>query len=304
MKRIVLTLVCILVVLACGSAMAEAPFDVAEEMVQIPSRPGVINRVLIYRPEKPIANIILFPDGNGRLDITHVFNDPHMGRIDDVPLDLIGHLLNQKMSVVLMDAPSDQRSVLGINGWHGPGIFRLSDDHARDIGAIVNHLNQTTALPVWLAGIRMGAFSAATAAIFLQNEVSGLVLAGGITHCPEQKILLQLCPQGLMGMPLHDITVPTLILTGDYAFPEPVLASALIHSPTIRFQTFPEFVDFESRNGWDLGNTAIPGVSNAHTSREMAHFIRWNAMNNPVLICDNTAKAVASLEAYLVGCYF
>jgi pimeloyl-ACP methyl ester carboxylesterase len=304
MKRIALTLAAILLLVGNGLAMAEAPFDAAEEMVQVASRQGIINRILIYRPEKPIANIILFPDGNGRLDITHVFNDPYMGRLEDVPLDLIGHLLEQKMTVVLMDAPSDHRSVLGVNGWHGPGIFRLSDDHARDIGAVVHHLKQTSSLPVWLAGIRMGAFSAATAAIFLQNEITGLVLAGGITHCPEQKILLQLCPHGLMGLPLHDITVPTLILTEDYAFPEPVLSSALVHSPTIRFQTFPEFVDFESRNGWDLSQAAIPGVSNAHISREMAHFIRWNEMYNPVLIVDNADRAMASLEAYLVGVYY
>jgi len=304
MKRIVATVAVIVLLVSGGSVKAEGPFDVAEAMVQIESRPDVFNRILIYRPEKSIANIILFPDGNGRLDITHVFNDPSIGRSEDVPLALIGQLLDQKMSVVLMDAPTDHNSMLGVNGWHGPGIFRLSNDHAIDIGAVVAYLKQETALPIWLAGVRMGAFSATTAAIYLQQEITGLVLVGGITHCPEQKILLQLCPHGLMGMPLHDITVPTLILTGDYAFPEPLLASALIHSPTIRFQTFPEFVDFESLDGWNPGESVIPGVSNAHISREMAHFIRWNEMTHPMLVRDKADEAKASLEAYLVGIYY
>jgi pimeloyl-ACP methyl ester carboxylesterase len=273
-------------------------------MVQIESRPGIHNRVLIYRPEVPMATVVLFPDGNGRLDISHVFNTPSLGRTDDVPLDLIQNLLDQKICVVLMDAPSDHRSILGLNGWHGPGIFRLSNDHARDIGAVVDYLKQQDPLPVWLAGIRMGAFSAATAAIQLQEDITGLVIAGGITQCPEQKILLHLCPEGLMGMPLHAITAPTLILSGGNAFPEPLLASALSQSPNIRFQLFPEFVDFESLEGLKSGGAVIPGVSNTHLSRQVTDFIRWQKRTHPVLICDGTPGTTSPLEIYLVGSYY
>jgi len=305
MLRIVLSLVGLLLIVGGDVVSAGTLFSVPGRMVQIESRPGIQSRIIVYRPDLPVATVILFPDGNGRLDITHVFNDPYIGRTDEIPMELMGYLLGQKITVVLADAPADHRSMLGVNGWHGPAIFRLSRDHARDVGAIVDYLQEQDQLPIWLAGIRMGAFSAATAAIYLQEGVAGLVLAGGITQCTEQKILLQLCPEGLMGMPLQDITVPTLILSGGYAFPENLLAGALSRSPSIRFQTFSEYVNFESWNGWDPGQTAIPGVSNAHVSREMADFIRWNEMTHPMVICDNSAAEMrASVEIYLAGCCY
>jgi pimeloyl-ACP methyl ester carboxylesterase len=203
-----------------------------------------------------------------------------------------------------MDAPSDHRSILGVNGWHGSHIFRLSPKHARDIGAGVAYLKHEKLRPVWLVGIRMGAFSATTAAIQLQQEVAGLVIAGGITRCPQQHILLQLCPSGLMGMPLHEITIPTLILSGGETFPDPLLSSALSHAPNIRFQTFPEFASFEDWGGWDATRTVLPGVSNAQVSREVADFMQWHARAHPVLRCDKSPEDMAPLEIYLAYCYF
>ena len=302
--RIVLSLIGILFLLGGGTARADEPFDASARMVQIESRAGIQNRIIIYRPDHPIATVILFPDGNGRFDITHVFNDPYLARSADVPLEIIEHLLRNGTMVVLMDAPADHRSMLGVNGWHGPTIFRLSRDHARDVGAIVDYLKRQDPLPIYLTGIRMGGFSAATAAIHLQQELAGLVLVGGITQCPEEKTLLQLCPEGLMGMPLHEITVPTLILSGGNTFPEPMLANALSHSPSVRFQTYPEFAAFESWEGRDASTSAIPGVSNAQVGREMAHFIRWNEITNPALIYKNLPEEMASIEVYLVGCYY
>ena len=302
--RIVLSLMSVFILLGSGTTLADEMFDVSERMVQIESRPGIQNRVLIYRPSHPIATVILFPDGNGRFDITHVFNDPYLGRSANVPLEIIEHLLRNGTIVVLMDAPADHRSMLGVNGWHGPTIFRLSRDHARDVGAIIEYLKRQDPLPIYLTGIRMGGFSAATAAIHLQHEVTGLILVGGITQCPEQKTLLQLCPEGLLGMPLHEITVPTLILSGDDTFPEPMLASALSHSPSIQFQTFREVNDFESWGEWNTDTTALPGVSNAQVSREMADFIRWNEITNPALIAENLPEEMSSIEIYLVGCYY
>jgi hypothetical protein len=261
--------------------------------------------MIVYQPEQPVGTMILFPDGNGLLKITHVFNTPHLGRPDDIPQGLVDHLLDQGIAVVMMDAPADHRSMLGINGWHGPNIFRLSSDHARDVGAVIDYLKQQEALPVWLGGIRMGAFSATTAAIHLQQEVAGLVIAGGITRCPRQRILLQLCPDGLMGMPLHEVTVPTLILSGGDSLPEPLLAAALHHSPSIRFQTFPTVADFETGVGWFADRAVLPGISDGQISREMAEFMRSNPVTPlPVLTCERAPAELTPLEIYLVGCSY
>jgi len=293
-----------IVLLLGGGALADDLFGIPQHLVQIESRPGIYTRMIVYRPEHPLAAVILFPDGSGRLDITHVFNSPQIGRPADVPWGVIRHLLGQAIAVVLMDAPTDHNSMLGINGWHGRRIFRLSRDHARDIQAAVNHLRQSDPLPVWLAGIRMGAFSAAAAAIHLQQEVAGLVIAGGLTQCPEQKTLLQLCPDGLMGMPLDEITVPTLILSGQETFPEPLLTSALRRSSAIGYQTYPEFAAFETRTEKREGDAGLSGLSDAHLSREMGNFIAWHQRIHPVLICDRGPVDMASVELYLAGITF
>jgi hypothetical protein len=304
LMRIVLIVAGIVWLLGGGTALADAPVDVPQQMIQIESRPGIHTRMIIYRPEHPVATVIIFPDGNGRLEITHIFNTPQIGRSTDLPLDLMGLLLRQKIAVVLMDAPSDHRSLLGVNGWHGAGIFRLSRDHARDVGAAVSYLKQHDPGPIWLAGIRMGAFSAVTAAIYLQHEAAGLVLADGITQCPEQQILLQLCPNGLMGMNLDEITIPTLILSGGDGFPEPLLEAALSHSPSVHYQTFPEFAAFETWDARKPGRTTVAGMSNARLGREMADFIQWNERIHPILTTDVAPVTVASLEVYLAGSYF
>lgn len=301
--RTVITVATIVLLLG-GGALADHLLEVPQHLVQIESRPGIFTRMVVYRPEQPVATVILFPDGSGRLDITHVFNTPHIGRSADVPWDLMQHLLRQKMSVVLMDAPTDHNSFLGVNGWDGPRIFRLSSDHARDIRAAADYLKQQDPSPIWLAGIRMGAFSAATAAIHLQQEVAGLVIADGLIQCPEQKALLQLCPDGLMGMPLQEITVPTLILSGQDMFPEPLLTSALSRSSAVGYQTYPEFAAFEVWEEEPKGGTLLSGLSNAHISREMANFITWNQRIHPVLVCDRDPAGMASVEIYLAGIPF
>jgi hypothetical protein len=302
--RIVATVVTIVLLIGNGTALAEAPVDVPQHLVQIESRPGIQTRMIVYRPAQPIATVILFPDGNGRLDITPIFSAPQIGRTADVPWELVGQLLEREMSVVLMDAPPDHHSILGVNGWHGPGIFRLSRDHACDIRAAVDYLTQEDPRPIWLVGIRMGAFSAVTAAVDLQQKVTGLVIADGITRCTEQKILLKLCPQGLMGLPLQKITIPTLILSDKDAFPEPLLAAALSQSPALRYLTYPASPDIESRAISAPSGMTPAGLTNDHLSGQMAEFIAWNERTNPYLIYNPSPEEMAPEEIYLAGIYF
>jgi hypothetical protein len=299
--RNVVAVVAILSLIGTGAALAEDPFDVPQHLVQIESRPGIDMRMIVYRPAQPQATVILFPDGNGRLDLTPIFSTPQIGRSADVPWKLMGHLLERKMKVVLMDAPPDHCSILGLNGWEGSRIFRLSRDHARDIHAAVDYLTREDPLPVWLVGIRMGAFSAVSAAVDLQEQVAGLVIADGITQCPEQKLLLQLCPQGLMGLPLDKITIPTLVLSGTYAVPEPLLTVALSQSTVLRYQTYPEFVASDGRKHDGLVPAGFPV---AQMSGQMADFIDWNERINPYLICDPGPVEMAPEEIYLAGICF
>ncbi|MDJ0889243.1 MAG: hypothetical protein QNI89_18225 [Desulfobacterales bacterium] len=268
----------------CGLLTAWLPSALANpRLIQIETRDGIRNRLLIFQPDDPAAAVVLFPDGNGRLELTHVFNQPAIGRDRDIPTGLMASLLAQDIMIILPDTPFDHSSHLGLNGWHGSGIFRISADHARDVGEIVDWVRSRENIPVWLAGIRMGAFSATNAAIRLDREVDGLIIAGGITQCPEQRALLHLCPEGLMGMDLFDVSVPTLVLsggnddpfTGD-PYPETMIASALSGAPAVRGRVYPAIVDFESWGALPPGPETLTGVSEDRVAWEMVNFIQGN----------------------------
>ena len=275
----------LIVVFFCGAVLtAWAPnLEANPRLMQLETRDGVRNRLLIFRPDNPAAAVLLFPDGSGRLGLTHVFNMPDIGHSENVPSELIVRLLAKDIMVVLPDTPFDHNSHLGLNGWHGSGIFRISADHARDVHEIVNFIRDRENIPVWLAGIRMGAFSAANAAIRLGPVVDGLIIAGGITQCPQQRTLLHLCPEGLMGMNLFDIAVPTLVLsggnddpfTGD-PYPETMIASALSGAPAVRARIYPAMVDFESWSQLPPGPETLNGVSEERVAWEMVNFISGN----------------------------
>ncbi len=283
MRRQIICLV-LSIFFVCGLISAwSPPLMAAPRLIQIETRDGIRNRLLIFRPDNPVAAVVLFPDGSGRMELTHIFNQPSIGRDKDIPSALMASLLQKGIMVVLPDTPYDHSSHLGLNGWHGSGIFRISADHARDVGEIVAYLRARENIPVWLAGIRMGAFSATNAAIRLGHEVDGLIITGGITQCPEQRTLLHLCPEGLMGMDLFDVTVPTLVLsggnddpfTGD-PYPETMIASALSGAPAVRTRAYPAMVDFESWNQLPPGPETLSGVAEERVAWEMVNFIHGN----------------------------
>ena len=283
------------------------PLMATPRLVQIETRDGIRNRLLIFRPDTPTAAVVLFPDGNGRLELTHVFNQPAIGHDQDIPSALLFHLLRKGIMVVLPDTPYDHNSHLGLNGWHGSGIFRISADHARDVGEIVAYVRSHENIPVWLAGIRMGAFSATNAAIRLGREVDGLIIAGGITQCPEQRSLLHLCPEGLMGMDLFDVSVPALVLSGGNddpfsgdPYPETMIAAALSGAPDVRTRLYPAIVDFEAWNQLPPGPATLTGVAEERVAWEMVNFIRGR---HPTPTAP-TGPAAAPSEMTPMGCLF
>ena len=283
------------------------PLMATPRLVQIETRDGIRNRLLIFRPDTPTAAVVLFPDGNGRLKLTHVFNQPAIGHDQDIPSALVFNLLRKGIMVVLPDTPYDHSSHLGLNGWHGSGIFRISADHARDVGEIVAYVRSHENIPVWLAGIRMGAFSATNAAIRLGREVDGLIIAGGITQCPEQRSLLHLCPEGLMGMDLFDVSVPALVLSGGNddpfsgdPYPETMIAAALSGAPDVRTRLYPAIVDFESWNQLPPGPATLTGVAEERVAWEMVNFIRGR---HPTPTAP-TGPATAPSEMTPMGCLF
>jgi hypothetical protein len=77
----------------------------------------------------------------------------------------------------LVDAPSDHRGEDGLGG------FRISTQHAEDVGKVIAHLRERTKLPVWLVGTSRGSISAVNAASRLTGPAApdGLVLTSPVT---------------------------------------------------------------------------------------------------------------------------
>lgn len=308
MQRKIVSLGLFIIFIGALIAAWASPLLANARLFQLETRNGIRSRVIVYRPENPVAAVVLFPDGSGRLELTHVFNRPDIGRGKEIPFALMGNLMERNIMIVLPDTPLDHSSHLGLNGWHGSGIFRISADHAQDVREIVAFIKSRENIPVWLSGIRMGAFSATNAAIRLGNVVDGLIIAGGITRCPEQRALLHLCPEGLMGMDLFDVAVPTLVLsggsddpfTGD-PYPETMISSALSGAPSVRARIYPAMVDFESWSQLPPGPETLTGVSEDRVAWEMVNFIQGN---QPIKPAQPGSPAAPSKPATPMGKLF
>lgn len=95
---------------------------------------------------------------------------------------------------VLMDAPSDHR--------FGLGTWRVSAEHARDIGDVVADIRRHIAgVKVWLVATSAGTISAANAAIRL-----------GGASAPDGLVLTSPVARTLPGMDLARIRVPVLLV--------------------------------------------------------------------------------------------
>jgi hypothetical protein len=111
------------------------------------------------------------------------------------------------LATALVDAPSDH------HGDDGLGGFRLSTEHAEDLGKVVADLRQRTKLPVWLVGTSRGALSAANAASFLKGAAApdGLILTSPVTsgRTGGQKPWIA---QTAFDVQLEEIRVPVLLV--------------------------------------------------------------------------------------------
>jgi pimeloyl-ACP methyl ester carboxylesterase len=80
----------------------------------------------------------------------------------------------QGITVAVADAPSDHSAGM-------PDNFRLGQEHADDVAAIIAWLKQRASLPVWLIGTSNGTTSAASAAVHLgPSRVAGVVLTSSV----------------------------------------------------------------------------------------------------------------------------
>ena len=134
----------------------------AEDLVSLPTRPGVTQSFYVTKPDQPpVASLILFPGGDGKLR-GYGPAQPKQGNFLVRSRNLF---VARGFIVAVIDAPSDQAS--------GMDSFRVGANHRRDIAAVIAYLRQAAPVPVWLVGTTGGTEWAANGATLAAGGPDG-----------------------------------------------------------------------------------------------------------------------------------
>lgn len=145
-----------------------------EKVVDIPTRPGVTQRMIVVSPPNPKAALVLIPGGHGGLQLAA---DGSMQWGDgNFLVRTRQQFADQGLMVAVIDAPSDRQSSPFLHG------ARQKPEHAADIKAVIAWLRENAKVPVWLVGTSRGTQSVAYLAIALAggDGPDGIVLTSTI----------------------------------------------------------------------------------------------------------------------------
>lgn len=191
------------------------PARADEELIRLPTRPGVTQPFwLLTPPGPPVASVILFTGGNGILGSNRrtALNGKNF------LIRTRGAYAAAGFLVASVDVPSDHPEAT-----QG---FRASAEHAQDIAAVIAYLRQKATVPVWVIGTSMGTISAANVAARLKSGgPDGLVLTSSIV-VPNARFA----------------NVAALVDIGSIAIPTLVLHNKEDACPLCRFDAVPGFL--------------------------------------------------------------
>jgi len=194
MPGIAKTLILLLLCLLASHASAETK----ERALDVPTRTGVSQRLLLLEPQTPKGVVVLLPGGHGGLLISPSGTFV-MGRSNFLvrSRDLF---IDQGLVVAIMDTPSDRQTPPFLDG------FRQSRLHVTDIRIVIAWLRAKYKLPVWLVGTSRGTQSVAYAATELTgaDAPDGIVLSSTILRDKEG--------HAVTAMPLERIQIPALVV--------------------------------------------------------------------------------------------
>jgi dienelactone hydrolase len=171
-----------------------------QRVVDIPTRSGVTQRMVVVEPDKPKAAVVLFAGGHGGLQIASTGSFGWgAGNFLVRSRQLF---VSNGLTVAVVDAPSDRQNPPYLGG------FRQRSEHVADIRAVIAWLRQQTDRPVWLVGTSRGTQSAAFVATQLapaDGGPDGVVLTSTmLTDNPGSRSVPE--------MPVSRIQVPTLVV--------------------------------------------------------------------------------------------
>jgi pimeloyl-ACP methyl ester carboxylesterase len=172
--------------------------DAEPRVVDIPTRPGVTQRLLVLVPPAPKAAVILFAGGHGGLQIAA--DGSLVWGKGNFLMRSRQLFVDQGLLTVIIDAPSDRQSFPFLAG------FRQGPEHAADVQAAIAWARQQSGLPVWLVGTSRGTQSVAAVATRLARAdgPDGLVLTSTILTDPREP--------SVPAMALEKLSIPVLVV--------------------------------------------------------------------------------------------
>jgi len=178
--------------------ISQAQAQIEQRVVDIPTRPGVTQRMIVIAPPSPKAAVVLIAGGHGGLQI---FPNGSLKWGDGNFVVRTRQLFaDQGLMVAVVDAPSDRQSPPYLGG------FRQKPEHAEDIKAVIAWMREQSKAPVWLVGTSRGTQSAA----FVATQLSGPEGPDGIVL--SSTILTDDKGRPVPAMPLRRIQIPVLVV--------------------------------------------------------------------------------------------
>ncbi|HEY2759933.1 MAG TPA: hypothetical protein VGI75_04300 [Pirellulales bacterium] len=181
----------------------------APKILDLPTRPGVTDRILVLAPsgsDKPKAAVILFAGGHGGLQIAP--DGSFKWGAGNFLIRSREMFVDQGLLTVIVDAPSDRQTAPFLAG------FRTTPQHVTDIKAVIAWVRKQYKLPVWLVGTSHGTQSAAFVATQFASSGSaspaetggpdGLVLTSTILSDNKES--------PVPAMPLGKLRIPVLVV--------------------------------------------------------------------------------------------
>jgi predicted esterase len=153
----------------------------AEELVTIPTRGGVTLSYLLDQDKAAVPKVVVlsFVGGFGAIGLEkRAQKGPvKFGPTANFLVRIRDQLTDADVADVIVDSPSDQLPQ-GMSD-----AFRLSGDHAADIGALIGDLKRRFPdAKVFLLGTSRGTISAAALGARLSGSVQGVVLTSTVTN--------------------------------------------------------------------------------------------------------------------------
>jgi pimeloyl-ACP methyl ester carboxylesterase len=221
-------LFCLFILMA---SLPAAVAQTAQKVVDIATRPGVTQRMLVLSPPNPKAAVVLLAGGHGGLQIYP--NGSMQWGEGNFLVRTRQSFADQGLLVVVLDAPSDRQRPPFLGG------FRQTPEHTADVKAVIAWLRESAKVPIWLVGTSRGTQSAA----YVATQLAGADGPDGVVL--TSTILSDDNGRPVPAMPLEKIRVPVLVVHHEQdgcrlcAFAEiPALMAKLGTAPKRQLLTF------------------------------------------------------------------